>query len=384
MNIPRLRFPKFKKSPVWEEKRLGEISAITAGQSPEGEYYNDIGKGLPFYQGKTDFGSVYINSPTKWTNQITKVAESGDLLMSVRAPVGALNIATRKICIGRGLCSIRPKTNKWFLYYYLLNNQKSIIGNGGSIFDSITNEQIKLLIIIIPSLPEQEKIAECLSSADEMINAQAQKINALKIHKKALLQNLFPTETETAPRLRFPKFKNAPAWEERGLGEVCLMRAGEFVTASEIKDKPCDNLYPCFGGNGLRGYTNSYTHNGSYSLIGRQGALCGNVHMANGKFHATEHAIVSSPLAMTNTKWLYYKLIELNLNKYATGQAQPGVSVENLKIVPVRIPKPPEQEKIAECLSSLDEIINLESQKLDLLKTHKKGLMQGLFPLSIN
>jgi len=235
------------------------------------------------------------------------------------------------------------------------------------------------------SSPEQQKIADYLSSWDEVIDLEGQKLDALNAHKKGLMQQLFPCEGETIPRLRFPEFRDAGEWEVKQLGEVCQMTAGEFVAASKIKEATADNLYPCYGGNGLRGFTETFTHEGIYPLIGRQGALCGNITLAKGKFHATEHAIVAAPRKNTVINWLYYQLVRLNLNQFATGQAQPGLSVANLNGVPVAIPKEEyEQQKIADCLSSLDEVIDLEAQKLEELKAHKKGLMQQLFPQEVD
>lgn len=183
------------------------------------------------------------------------------------------------------------------------------------------------------------------------------------------------------PRLRFPEFCEAQEWEEKTLSAVCDMQAGKFVAASEILEERADGLYPCFGGNGLRGYTKTYNQSGRYSLIGRQGALCGNVNLVDGDFYATEHAVVTTPKAGNSTDWLFYNLCLLNLNRFATGQAQPGLSIEVLEKVACVVPTDKdEQQKIADCLSSLDELITAETQKLDALKTHKKGLMQQLFP----
>ncbi|PQO86111.1 restriction endonuclease subunit S, partial [Massilia phosphatilytica] len=176
---------------------------------------------------------------------------------------------------------------------------------------------------------------------------------------------------------RFPEFLDTEEWEAKELKDVCQMQPGKFVRASEIHEHQGSGLYPCYGGNGLRGYTKTFTHEGKYSLIGRQGALCGNVNLVNGKFHATEHAVVTTPKENVDTDWLFYKLTLLNLNKYATGQAQPGLSVENLGKVRIQIPKTKsEQKKIADCFTSLDDLIFAQTEKLLALKEHKKGLMQ--------
>ena len=187
-------------------------------------------------------------------------------------------------------------------------------------------------------------------------------------------------ENNKVPRLRFPEFRGVGDWEEKRLGEVCEMQAGNFVHATNIYEEQELDLYPCYGGNGLRGYTKSYTHEGKYSLIGRQGALCGNVNLVSENFHATEHAVVTVSKKGIDTDWLFYLLSYSNLNQYATGQAQPGLSVDNLERVTLKLPSLQEQRKIAACLSSLDELITAQTQKLAHLKTHKKGLMQQLFP----
>ena len=183
------------------------------------------------------------------------------------------------------------------------------------------------------------------------------------------------------PRLRFPEFKDGRAWELVYIHDLCRMKAGDFIKASEILKNQSILSFPCYGGNGLRGYVNMHNFDGSYSLIGRQGAHCGNVRFVHGKFYATEHAIVVEPYPKVHKLFLFYILFGANLNQYATGQAQPGLSVDNIyNLSAVFVQNIIEQQKIADCLSSLDELIELHAQKLEALKTHKKGLMQQLFP----
>ena len=129
----------------WEIKKLGEVCHVIAGQSPEGKYYNTNGKGLPFYQGKKEFSEKYIGEPSFWTTKTTKEAEPEDILISVRAPVGPINIATRKICIGRGLAAIRAgqTVSKDYLFFFLLKNESEIESNAGAVFNSISKKQIE-------------------------------------------------------------------------------------------------------------------------------------------------------------------------------------------------------------------------------------------------
>ncbi|NCI51362.1 hypothetical protein GWC95_15645 [Sediminibacterium roseum] len=180
------------------------------------------------------------------------------------------------------------------------------------------------------------------------------------------------------PNLRFPGFEGE--WVKKTLGELCVMQAGKFVNASEISHITNKDYYPCYGGNGLRGYTKTFNYDGKYSLIGRQGALCGNVNPADGRFHATEHAIVVTPNKSIDSDWMFYLLTALNLNKYATGMAQPGLSVKNLERVEAIIPKTTdEQKKIGIILSLLDTRIQTQSKIIDTLKTLIKSFSNTLF-----
>lgn len=163
------------------------------------------------------------------------------------------------------------------------------------------------------------------------------------------------------------------------LGEVCLLKAGKFVSANDISPEYNKGLYPCFGGNGIRGYVADYTHDGEFPLIGRQGALCGNVNLASGKFHATEHAVVVQPKAEMNVHWLYYALNAMNLGQYATGAAQPGLAVSKLETLSIEIPNISEQNKIAQTLYKVEQLVNFRKQQLAKLDELVKAQFVEMF-----
>ena len=168
------------------------------------------------------------------------------------------------------------------------------------------------------------------------------------------------------------------------LGEVCLLKAGKFVSANDISPEYNKGLYPCFGGNGIRGYVADYTHDGEFPLIGRQGALCGNVNIASGKFHATEHAVVVQPKVDMNIQWLYYALIGMNLGQYATGAAQPGLAVSKLEMLQIVIPSRLKQDKIARTLAQIEKLISLRKQQLAKLDELVKARFVEMFGEPVN
>ncbi|WP_437341644.1 restriction endonuclease subunit S, partial [Clostridium butyricum] len=226
-----------------------------------------------------------------------------------------------------------------------------------------------------PAIEEQTKIGEFFQGIDNLITLHQRKLNHLKDKKKGLLQKMFPKNGELVPELRFPEF-TAP-WEQRKLGDMCdEFKSGSSILAKDICEQ---GEYPVYGGNGLRGYTATYNHDGIYALIGRQGALCGNMNKVYGKAYFTEHAVAVKANKNNNTDFLFFLLDKMNLRQYSGQSAQPGLAVNKLIELITLVPNCSEQKLIGIFFNKLDNLITLHQRKLDHLKEQKKALLQQMF-----
>ncbi|MBH0179728.1 MAG: hypothetical protein HP491_18160 [Nitrospira sp.] len=233
---------------------------------------------------------------------------------------------------------------------------------------NINGQKLKSYPIPLPpTKAEQETIAEALSDADALIESQEQLLAKKRQLKQGAMQELL------TGKKRLPGFSGE--WEVRRLEEVCYMKSGQGVTSTDIDEF---SEFPCYGGNGLRGFSKQYTHDGSYALIGRQGALCGNVLSVAGRFFASEHAIVVTPQKETDIHWLSRVLARMNLNQYSESSAQPGLSVSKLLTLECIVPRLPEQTAIAAILSDMDAEIAALEAKLAKARQLKQGMMQEL------
>jgi len=384
--VPKLRFPEFVEADRWKPARLGRFLSESRLPGSKG----DIAKKITV---KLWGGGVFAKNEAAPGSANTQYfrRKSGQLVYSkldfLNQAFGIIpdDLDGYESTADLPCFDISADLNAAFILECVKREdfyrRVGEAADGSRVAKRIHPETFLASEVPLPSLPEQQKIADCLDSAGALIAAEGRKLRALKAHKKGLMQQLFPRGGETQPRVRLPEFEGTGEWEEANLQAACNMQAGKFVAASNIHERESEELFPCYGGNGLRGYTTSFTHSGKYPLIGRQGALCGNVRLAVGKFHATEHAVIASPRKGVSVDWLFYLLDHLDLNRFATGQAQPGLSVDVLNSVKTSIPQDEaEQQRIADCLSSLDVLIAGQSRKLDKLKTHKRGLTQQLFP----
>ena len=185
-NLSRERYRNYKtRLSNFPIVPLGEVAEVTAGQSPPGKSYNDAGDGTPFYQGKTEFGQMFIGEPTKWTTEPQRFADAGDILMSVRAPVGPVNFAIQKICIGRGLAAIKPIENKvhpTYVFYLLRSLEADITGNTGAVFASINKSDIKKIEFPLPPLEVQRQIVTEIEGYQKVIDGARSVIENYRPH----------------------------------------------------------------------------------------------------------------------------------------------------------------------------------------------------------
>jgi type I restriction enzyme S subunit len=232
----------------------------------------------------------------------------------------------------------------------------------------LPREKFMKVPLPVPPAKEQLAIATALSDMDALLAGLDRLIAKKRDLKQAAMQQILTGQT------RLPGFQGE--WVVQSLGELCSLKSGQAITSENIDDHA---LYPCFGGNGLRGRTRTYTHEGAYALVGRQGALCGNVVGVGGKFFASEHALVVTARPAVSIAWLTVVLARMNLNQYSESSAQPGLSAAKLLLLDVLTPQTvAEQTAIATVLSDMDaELAALEARR-NKTRALKQAMMQEL------
>ena len=230
---------------------------------------------------------------------------------------------------------------------------------------------------LVPQDPNDEPASVLL----ERIRAEKERL----IKEGKIKRSRKTAKTSDTPHYEHINFALPKNWQLSTLGEVFYMHAGKNIVASEISSNADETYrYKCIGGNGLRGYVQQFNTEGSFPIIGRQGALCGNINYVEGRFYATEHAVVVDTFCKTNVKWAFYFLIKLNLNQYATATAQPGLSVNT--ICDVQIPLPPltEQQRIVAEIERWFALIDTVEQGKADLQTAIKQTKSKILDLAIH
>ncbi len=247
--------------------------------------------------------------------------------------------------------------------------KKQINEHLGATINQITNKSLDSFRIPLPPTDdEQHAIATALSDVDALLESLDKLITKKRNLKQAAMQELL------TGKKRLPGFSGE--WACKSLTSLCSMKSGDGITSAYINDQAG---FPCYGGNGLRGYASRWTHDGIYALIGRVGALCGNVRVANGKFFASEHAIVVTAHSSVDVQWLSLILGRMNLNQFSESSAQPVLTVSKLLKIDCDVPPTKEEQTaIAEVLTDMDaEITALEKRRAKTFNL-KQGMMQEL------
>lgn len=276
----------------------------------------------------------------------------GDILFAITGE-SVEDIAKSTVYVGKEKCLAGgdivimkhkqvPKYMAYALSTYDAQKQKS----AGKIKSKVVHSSvpaIKDIVVPVPPLEVQREIVRVLDHFTLLSTELTAELTARKrqyeFYRKKLLS--FGLEKVEATRL----------------GDVCSMKAGKAINASMLSDEKTDNhQYECYGGNGVRGYIEKYSHSGEYPIIGRQGALCGNVNYAQGDFYATEHAVVVDGQGKVSQRYLFYMLTAMNLNQYKSQGAQPGLAVNKLENLQVKIPSQEVQNKIVRVLDNFDTI----------------------------
>ncbi|WP_343658909.1 restriction endonuclease subunit S [Chryseobacterium sp.] len=313
------------------------------------------------------------------------------IVMSSRAPIGYFAIPSVAFTTNQGCKSIvlKQNQNQNFHYYNFVFNVDRFKEKGeGTTFAEISKKEVEKIEFSLPPLPQQKKIAQILTTCDTVIEKTEATIAKYQAMKQGLMHDLFTRGIDIKTGKLRPKQEDAPElykeselgwipkeWEVKRLDEFLGMRSGDTITSEQIENS---GEYSVFGGNGLRGFASKYTHNGDYILIGRQGALCGNITVATGKFYASEHAVVVTILDNSNINWLSEKLHNMNLNQYSEASAQPGLSVNKIQKIKISLPNEYEQIKISEKFLSINIRIITEQSYLSKYQKLKTGLMQDL------
>ena len=394
----------------WTWVKLGTVCTIARGGSPRPikEYITTADDGVNWIKiGDTEKNGKYISSTAEKIKPSgvpkSRMVHAGDFLLTNSMSFGRPYILKIDGCIHDGwlvISQINKIFDQDYLYWMLSSNYAYIQFCGkvsGAVVKNLNSDKVANSVFPLPPLAEQKRIVAKIEELLHYIDRYEQAWSKLEQFnsrfpediKKSLLQyaiqgklveqrpeegtaeELFARIQEEKQRLiaqkKIKKEKPLPeitddekpfdipgSWKWVRIGEIFGLQAGKNITSSNIyEEKSEQNPYLCFGGNGVRGFVANYNREGHFALIGRQGALCGNVNLAEGRFYATEHAVVVDHYNMTNVLWCGWFLKALNLNQYATATAQPGLAVAN--IVKVLIPLPPleEQKRIVEKLEQL-------------------------------
>lgn len=412
--VPILRFPKFRDAPHWSQVRLIDTADRSVKWSFIGGPFGSnlkasdyVGDGVRVIQlqniGDGEFCENYriFTSFEKANELLSNNIYPGDIIMSKMGdPVGRAclipELHHRYVMCSDGIrLVVNERENDKYFIYSVINSPpfRSVVEKTatGSTRKRIGLDELKGLPMWLPKKPEQQKIAGCLSSLDELVVGQARKVDALKIYKNGLIQQLFPSDGESQPRLRFPEFQNTEEWEPKKAGTLFSNRVTKGEEGLPIysvtmhdgmvrRDSLDRNFYDIEDATRNKKVCKDDI---AYNMMRMwQGALG----VAPEDCLVSPAYIVLAPMKDAVPVFFQY-LFKLPATILLLTSHSRGLTKDRLRLyyddfasITLWCPAPPEQQRIASCLTSLDALITVETQKLEALKTHKKGLLQQLLP----
>lgn len=392
--VPELRFPEFKDEEGWEIKVLSNITdAIFDGTHQTPTYTEN---GIPFFSVENIVSgnkNKFISREDYETATSKNKPGKGDILITRIGKIGYSAIVDWDYEFSIYVTLACIKKSKHFVSYYVHSYfqsdvyQKEILSKSllNAVPCKINMNELRETKVLLPKFKEQQKIASCFSSLDEVTAAHSKKLELLKEHKKGLMQSLFPLELEKVPKYRFPEFKKEGNWVGKTIEQIAKVTTGSKDTQNKVDN----GKYPFFVRSQTVERIDSYSFDGEAILTSGDGVGVGkNFHYINGKFdfHQRVYCIydfskeVSGHFVFMYFAQHFYERVMRMSAKNSVDSIRMAMITE----MPVMLPTKKEQQKIASCLSALDELITAQTEKLEQLKLHKKGLMQGLFPKMID
>ena len=377
---PKLRFPGFDEP--WKSALLSDYFAKNIKKNADGAITNVICNSAK--QGlipqRDYFDKDIANSDNTGGYYII---ETNDFVYNPRkstdAPYGPISsykypeagiVSPLYLCF-RAKQEINPLYFEWYFRSSAWHRYIYMSGDSGARHDrvSIKDDTFFAMPINIPTAQEQDRIALFLNVIEQRIDKQRSLVESLKKYKRGAIAHILSGKDS--------EFAGEAIWAEKTLSDLCCeFRSGRSISATLIHES---GDYPVYGGNGIRGYCDHYSHEGEYVVVGRQGALCGNVRLIRGQNYLSEHAIAVRANEENDTKFLLYLLDFMNLGQYSDQGAQPGLAVNKLLRLKCNVPEKKIQSKISAFLLTYDKQIAFQESILSLLTVQRKAFLQQLF-----
>ena len=378
-NAPQIRFQNFEDE--WINQILGKTVEIIMGQSPDSKNYTDNPNDYILVQGNADMQNGRV-VPRVWTTQITKLAEKGDLILSVRAPVGDIGKTDYNVVLGRGVAAIKGNE---FLFQLLTKMKQSHYWSKfstGSTFESINSNDIKSAEIYLPSVEEHSAIGSLFRIIDDLMASYKDNLANYQSLKATMLSRMFPKAGQTVPEIRLDGFEGE--WENKILSEVTNITMGQSPKSENYTDNPND--YILVQGNAdikdkqvvPRLWTTEVTK------IAEIGDIILTVRAPVGDIGKTDYNVVigRGVAAIKGNDFIFYTLEKMKItgfwNKFSTGSTFESISSNDIKEAIIQIPTLPEQQAIGAYFSNLDNLITTHQEKISQFETLKKKLLKDM------